>query len=360
MKAFYSGRLALPYRIASKSVETLGLYARREIYPCHAAGCELPAEARVITCGVDVGEKALSYEIVAWGSNRQSWGIEADELVGNPHILPDPKYPNRSVWDILDLLVFRRLLRFEDGSFARIRMILIDCGYATPAVYAYAKTRAPRCFPAKGMGGPAKPLITTPKTRDRHINVRLIGPAGDIDFLDVLRAQFEDIAWHLVDREAGKLEGGPGVAAAVEEFVARGARFFPLVGGEASLAVVERFHLTEELLEVLPVVDRFPLRPMLASGRSWGAPGSSTSNRHRYRQDHPRRERPACPGANIRSVPSWGNRRNAEIHLPPIFASISTSGNLRPAANIFSVSSERLILVSDFFAASFVGAGIFP
>ena len=40
MKAFYSGRLARPYRVTSKSVETLGLYARREAYACHAAGCE--------------------------------------------------------------------------------------------------------------------------------------------------------------------------------------------------------------------------------------------------------------------------------------------------------------------------------
>ena len=67
------------------------------------------------------------------------------------------------------------------------------------------------------------------------------GPAGDIELLDVLRARLDDIARHLVDWEAAKLEGGPGVAATVEKFVAGSARFFPFVTGEAAFAIVERF-----------------------------------------------------------------------------------------------------------------------
>ena len=121
-----------------------------------------------MTAAVDVQDTYLAYEVVGWGKGRESWGIEAGEFQGNPHLLPDPNRPNQSPWEQIDRFVFNRIFRYEDGRFARVRLCFVDSGgHATTSVYKYTKLRQPRVLAIKGVGGPDRPMVIGGKLRER-------------------------------------------------------------------------------------------------------------------------------------------------------------------------------------------------
>jgi phage terminase large subunit GpA-like protein len=163
LRVFFNSRLARPYRVLGNKVE-LDLYNdRREVYPCHKLGAEVPAEVKILTAAIDVADRSLAYEVVGWGPNRESWGIETGEFPG------DVGDPASGVWDQIDRFVYRRLFRCEDGRLARVRLLFIDSGgHHTTTVYKYAKPRQPRVFAIKGLGGPGRAMIVGGKVRERH------------------------------------------------------------------------------------------------------------------------------------------------------------------------------------------------
>ena len=167
MRVFTNARLAQPFKALGKRVE-VDLYARRAPYACHLEGAELPADVLVLTAAVDVQDTYLAYEIVGWGKGRESWGIEAGEFQGNPHLLPDPNRPNQSPWEQIDRFVFNWVFRYPDGRFARVRLCFVDSGgHATTSVYKYTKVRQPRMLAIKGVGGPDRPMVIGGKLRER-------------------------------------------------------------------------------------------------------------------------------------------------------------------------------------------------
>ena len=138
MRTFTNVRLARSYKPASKAVK-IDLYERREVYNAHLSGAELPSEVKHVTAAVDVMDDRLVYAICGWGDFRESWWIETATIHG------DPRNSKSEVWDRIDMLLCRRILRFPDGQRTRIRQVLIDSGgHCTEQVYRFCAQRQPR------------------------------------------------------------------------------------------------------------------------------------------------------------------------------------------------------------------------
>ena len=120
LRVFYNTKLARSYRPAGKRVEVDLYRERREVYECHKVGAEIPDGVLLLTAAVDVMDSYLCYEIVGWGKFKESWGIEAGDIRG------DPRAPGGEVWEALDKFVYNRLFRYEDGRCARARLVFID------------------------------------------------------------------------------------------------------------------------------------------------------------------------------------------------------------------------------------------
>ena len=162
MKVFCNTRLAEPYRLLGQRVEIDLYHERRERYPCHDAGADVPDGVLLVTVSVDTQDTYLVYEIVGWGRGRESWGIETGMLAG------DPRKADSGVFDRLDEVVYNRVLKFADGALIRPRIVFIDSGgHATTQVYQYAAKRHPRVFAIKGVGSDSQPMIIGGRVRDK-------------------------------------------------------------------------------------------------------------------------------------------------------------------------------------------------
>ena len=62
---------------------------------------EVPAEARWVTCGVDVQIDRIECEVVAWAPSRESWSMDYRVFYGDPRV--GPSVPG-SPWHQLDAL----------------------------------------------------------------------------------------------------------------------------------------------------------------------------------------------------------------------------------------------------------------
>ena len=175
MRVFVNTKLAKGYRVMGKRVEADLYHDRREVYACHQQGAEVPDGVILLTAAVDVQDTYLAYDITGWGRARESWGIETGEFEGDPHLLPDPRFPDRSVWEQIDKYVTKRLLRFADGTLAKVRLIFVDSGgHCTTEVYKYCKPRQPRVFAIKGVGGPGYPMIIGGRNKEKNFGTWLL------------------------------------------------------------------------------------------------------------------------------------------------------------------------------------------
>ena len=115
--------------------------ARREEY-----AAELPDGVLVLTCGVDVQDDRLEYEVVGWGLRKENWGIRRGVLIGRPDT-PEP-------WAALDEIV-KRVYRFASGKGLRISMTFV--------------------FDCKGYGGDGRPYTSPPKKVKIVVRGKTIG-----------------------------------------------------------------------------------------------------------------------------------------------------------------------------------------
>jgi phage terminase large subunit GpA-like protein len=101
------------------------LFERRENYRIGI----VPQGGLISTAGVDVQKDRIEVEIVAWGSDKQSWSMDYrvfDIEVG---------------WSSLDSLLEEHF-ESEDGQFRKISMMAIDAGYATQEVYHWVRSKS--------------------------------------------------------------------------------------------------------------------------------------------------------------------------------------------------------------------------
>lgn len=131
------------------------LMKRRKFY-----NCLIPFDVVVLTCGVDVQDNRLEYEIVGWGKEKKSWGIKYGVIMGDPG--------KKDVWHMLDDVLFSDYER-EDGLKMQIMTTCIDSGgHHTTEVYEYCKKREMRrVWAIKGQGGSGVSYIQRPTRRNK-------------------------------------------------------------------------------------------------------------------------------------------------------------------------------------------------
>ena len=156
--------LGQTWQEAGESVDYELLYQRREHYPA-----DVPWHAEVLTCGVDVQDDRIEYEVVGWGAGEESWSIDYIRLYG------DLSRPD--IWKILaDKL--RKPYRRQDGVLMNLAQVCMDSGgHFTDEVYAFSRKQgADWLIPIKGASQAGKPIATFPKTRNKKgIYLTLVG-----------------------------------------------------------------------------------------------------------------------------------------------------------------------------------------
>ena len=128
------------------------LMGRREEYDA-----ELPDGVLCLTCGVDTQDDRLEYEVVGYGLDHHSWGIEKGYIFGKPS--------DDEVWERLDGII-DRVWQLKNGRGLKISVTFVDSGgHYTQEVYEKCKARKlKRVFAIKGKGGEGIPYISPPST----------------------------------------------------------------------------------------------------------------------------------------------------------------------------------------------------
>lgn len=155
VKVWHNTVLGLPYEFNTWAVEINELDKRREDY-----GAELPDGVLCLTCGIDTQDNRLELEVVGWGLNYESWGIEYEIIYGSPG--------GGELWNELDAFL-SRTWKFKDGREMGISCACIDSGgHFTDEVYKFCKPRkARRIFAIIGRGAYGLPSVSRPSTKNR-------------------------------------------------------------------------------------------------------------------------------------------------------------------------------------------------
>lgn len=133
MRAFVNTVQALPYAEPREAPPWEPLFARRETY---RIGVVQPG-ARFLTAGVDVQADRLEFEVVGWGRGLRSWSVTKRVLPG------DPTQPD--VWRELDEVLATEWPCAGGGTLP-IWCLAIDSGFASSAVYRWARANAQPAF----------------------------------------------------------------------------------------------------------------------------------------------------------------------------------------------------------------------
>jgi phage terminase large subunit GpA-like protein len=110
------------------------LFERRENYRIGV----IPHGGLVLTAGVDIQKDRIEVEIVAWGSDKQSWSVDYKIIDDGRSAARDTV--KSEVWNELDKILNYEF-ESEDGQFRKISMMAIDAGYATQEVYNWVRSK---------------------------------------------------------------------------------------------------------------------------------------------------------------------------------------------------------------------------
>nr|UYL17238.1 MAG: terminase large subunit [Caudoviricetes sp.] len=155
LKVWFNTVLGLPYEYNSWNVNADDISQRGEDY-----GADLPDGVLCLTAGIDTQDNRLECEIVGWGLNYESWGIEYQVFYGSP--------ATSHVWAKLDEFL-SKTWKFKDGSELGLACACIDsAGHFTDEVYSFCKSRkAKRIFPIIGRGTFGLPSVSKPNYNNR-------------------------------------------------------------------------------------------------------------------------------------------------------------------------------------------------
>ncbi len=151
LQVFYNTVLGETWELRDRSGKPEEMYKRREPY-----AAEVPDGVLVLTCGVDTQDNRLEYEVVGWGRNDESWGIQRGALPGDPELM--------EVWEELDNVLDREW-GMTGGRALRISVTFVDSGgHKTQSVYQQCAARSgKRVFPIKGDDGEGRPYVALSK-----------------------------------------------------------------------------------------------------------------------------------------------------------------------------------------------------
>lgn len=137
-------------------VEYRDLMKRNQYY-----NCQVPDRVLILTAGVDVQDDRLEVEVVGWGQDKESWGIEYKKIIGSPEL--------KETWDKLDQYL-TGLFFYSDNTPIRIAATCIDTGgHRTNDAYDFIKPREVRnIFGVKGVSGRNQDFIHSCTTTNRE------------------------------------------------------------------------------------------------------------------------------------------------------------------------------------------------
>lgn len=162
LKTFVNTWLGETWKDRGEAPDWQRLYERRESYEIAI----VPAGVLALTAGVDVQKDRFVYEVVGWGSGKESWSVDAGVIPADTSNLDE--------WVKLDELL-ARTYQGADGAAVAISCLAVDSGYNTSVVYAWARQHPmDRVIATKGVGG-ARALISTPTKVEVTIRGKRIG-----------------------------------------------------------------------------------------------------------------------------------------------------------------------------------------
>ena len=158
LKVWTNTGLGETWEEEGETIDDDELYKRRERY-----NREVPQEVMYLTAGVDTQDDRFEIEVVGWGADYESWGIQYKVLYGNNENI------NNQVWEDLDVFLDQTFERV-DGVKMKILVTCIDSGgHRTNQVYKFCKQRfSRRVFAIKGSNDSTAAYIQRP-TGSRHI-----------------------------------------------------------------------------------------------------------------------------------------------------------------------------------------------
>ena len=138
LKTFWNLELGLPFEHKESTAIPEMLYLRREHYKA-----EVPNGVLVITIGIDTQGNRLEYEVVGWGREEESWGIQYGVIPG--------RADEDATWEMVDQLLDREW-RMENGKKIRAAVTFMDSGgdYYDDVVERCNQRRAKRIYPIRG------------------------------------------------------------------------------------------------------------------------------------------------------------------------------------------------------------------
>ena len=166
LQVFCNTVLGETWKESGEAPEWERLYNRREHYQIGT----VPDGVKFLTAGVDVQKDRWVYEVVGWGLGKESWSIDAGVIPGDPSKDAD--------WQRIDELL-GRVYASGVGEHT-IRMLAVDSGYNTQAVYNWARRHErSRVMAVKGHAT-ARTLISTPTPVDVLSNGKLFKRGGKV------------------------------------------------------------------------------------------------------------------------------------------------------------------------------------
>lgn len=194
LKAWTNTSLGETWEEQGEEVDEERLVKRRENYDA-----DVPEAVRVLTASVDVQDDRLEVEVVGWGCEKESWGIEYRRFYGDPGA-PD-------IWRTLDEYLMRFWTK-ADHSKLGIACTTIDSGgHYTSEVYKFCKAREHRrIFAIKGDGGAGKPLVgRMSRTPRENCALFMIGvDTGKELIMSRLKVEFEGPGYCHFPRQADR------------------------------------------------------------------------------------------------------------------------------------------------------------
>jgi phage terminase large subunit GpA-like protein len=161
LKSFYNHWLGLPYEEKSEIPDWEGLFHRRESY----AERTIPADALLVTMGVDVQKRGLYVEIVGWTPDRRSYTLFATYLrAGDGERMGETVDPDDICWRRLSEL-HETPLADAFGGKRRIDATGVDCRYNAPVVYDWVR-RHHNAFAIRTMQGWGRAALSAPQLQD--------------------------------------------------------------------------------------------------------------------------------------------------------------------------------------------------
>jgi phage terminase large subunit GpA-like protein len=161
LKSFYNHWLGLAYEEAADVPDWQSLYKRRDSF----AERVIPADALLVTMGVDVQKRGLYVEIVGWRPDAGSYTLFASYIAaGTPEKPADTEDPDDLCWRRLSEL-HETPLPDAFGGFRRIDATGLDCRYHAPTVYDWVR-RHHGAYAIRTVDGWGKPSLAAPKLVD--------------------------------------------------------------------------------------------------------------------------------------------------------------------------------------------------